>query len=159
MKALVIIDLQEEYVGSRRGNADYENAFDVINEVSAMFRGANLPVFVVRDLSEGDGEGYANVRELHVEPTDTEILKYYNNSFWKTRLDELLKAKGVDWVLLCGSAAEFCVEATYFGALENGYQVHLLKDGILAVTKDGLAMQNKLRPMLTKEKVAALLAE
>jgi nicotinamidase-related amidase len=159
MKAIIIIDVQEAYVGHRRGEARYQEVLANINAVAALFRQAHCPVFVVRDLSEGNDDCFANVRELVVEPSDIEILKVYNNSFWKTDLDALLRSKGVDWVLLCGNAAEFCVTATYFGALEHGYATHLLKDGVLAETEEGLISMERVRPLLAVKEIAPLLAE
>ena len=113
----------------------------------------------VRDLSEGSDERFVNVRELHTEPTDTEILKLHNNSFWKTELDDFLRSKGVDWVLLCGSAAEFCVTATYFGALEHGYETYILQNGVLAETETGLLSLEEVRPMLPMNDIPSLLKD
>ena len=157
MKALLIIDVQEAYVGNRRDDAQYQRILSNINAAAVMFRQAHCPVIIVRDLSDGNDERFDTVRELIAEPSDFEILKVHNNSFWKTDLDRLLRSQGVDWVLLSGSAAEFCVTATYFGALENGYTAHLLKDGILAETREGLVSMEMVRPMLAKEELPALL--
>ncbi len=159
MKAMIIIDVQEAFLANRREDAGYQKAMQTINEVSALFRRAELPVFIVRDLSEGSDDRFVNVRELHVEPSDIEILKVYNNSFWKTELDAMLRERNVDWVLLCGNAAEFCVTATYFGALENGYAAYLLKGGILAETEIGIPAMEQVRPMLTMEQLQGMLAE
>ncbi len=158
-KALLIIDIQEAYLAHRRADQDYRRVMETINAAAAQFRQANLPVFVVRDLSEGSGNEFRNVRELQAAPTDLEVLKVYNNAFWKTELDDMLRERNVDWVLLCGNAAEFCVTATYFGALENGYAAYLLKDGILAETETGLASLEQVRPLLTNEQLSGMLAE
>lgn len=157
MKALIVIDVQEAFIGHRRAEPGYQAVFGNINAAAALFRQAGCPVFVVRDLSEGSDERFENVRELAVQPTDTQITKVYNNSFWKTDLDAMLQAQHVDWVLLCGNAAEFCVTATYFGALERDYTAMILKDGVLAETEEGLAALEKVRPMLAVEGLKAIL--
>lgn len=159
MKALVIIDVQEAFIGHRRNEQQYQDVFSTINAAAAQFRQAHCPVIVVRDLSEGSGEAFANVRELVVDPSDEEILKVYNNSFWKTELESILRRQSVDWLLLCGNAAEFCVSATYFGALERGFDTRLLRGGILAETEEGLACTQKVRPLLALNELPALFSE
>ncbi|MFH1512659.1 MAG: isochorismatase family protein [Bacillota bacterium] len=156
MKALIIIDVQEAFVGRRRKEAAYQKVMANINAAAEQFRQSDAPVIVVRDISEGNGSGYDNVLELVVEPTDIEVLKIYNNSFWKTDLDSMLRSMNVDKVLLCGNAAEFCVTATYFGAKERGYIPYILQDGVLAETEAGLAEMETVRPMLPKEKIPSL---
>jgi nicotinamidase-related amidase len=157
MKAIVIIDVQEAYLGDRREGALYQQTMAAINAAAAQFRLHRCPVIVVRDLSDGDGPSFDNVRELHTDPADIRIEKTFNNSFWQTDLDSILRKKSVDWVLLCGNAAEFCVAATYFGALERGYTAFLLRGGIFAATGEGLISAEKVRPMLNPEEIPLLL--
>lgn len=157
MKAILVIDVQEAYLGDGREEPRYQQTMAAINAATAEFRRQQCPVIVVRDLSDGDGPIFDNVRELHTEPTDIRIEKRFNNSFWQTDLDTILKEKSVDWLLLCGNAAEFCVDATYFGALERGYTPFLLRGGLFAATKEGLACAEAVRPMLTLEETTALL--
>ncbi len=156
MNALIIIDVQEAFVGHRREEAAYQKVMANINAAAAQFRKSGAPVVVVRDISEGNGRGYDNVLELVVEPTDIEVLKLHNNSFWKTELDAILRSMFVDKVLLCGSAAEFCVTATYFGAKERGYIPYILLNGVLAETEVGLAEMETVRPMLPIEMIPTL---
>lgn len=93
---------------------------------------------VVRDIESGNGEKYQNIRELEVSDTDIEVLKTFNNAFWQTDLDEILKKLEVDFLIICGNAAEYCVGATYSGANERGYQTTLLQNGVFAVREVSL---------------------
>lgn len=156
MKALLIIDVQEAHIGERRTDPRYQTIMDAINSASALFRRNLAPVFVVRDLSDGSGSLFDNVRELIVKDSDYEILKYHNNSFWQTKLDEILRSLSVDWLLLCGNAAEFCVDATYFGARERGYEPHLLQGAVFAETEVGLAAMETVRPMFAQQDLQTL---
>jgi len=151
MKALLIIDVQEAYVGHRREPDPYRQVLATINAAAAQFRRSGDPVVVIRDLSDGDDPSFRVVRELAVTPSDYQIVKYYNNSFWKTNLDALLSSLHIKNLLLCGNAAEFCVDATYFGARERGYVPSILQGGVLAETVEGLAMFEKARPMLRSD--------
>ena len=149
MEAFLIIDMQEGYIGQRRGSEAFDYTLAHINGVSDLFRKVGKPVIVIRDISEGDTPEYKNVSELKVQEQDDEVLKVNNNSFWNTTLHELLQKKNVDFIVMAGNAAEYCVTATYFGALERGYKVVLLQNGVLAVTTAGLETINALRPLIS----------
>lgn len=149
MEAFLIIDMQEEFIGNRRGTKEFEYAIASINYVGDLFRNKDKPVIVVRDISEGQTDEFNNVKELKVSKIDNEILKVDNNSFWNTSLHEILQQKNVDFIVIAGNAAEFCVTATYFGALERGYKVAMLQNGVLAETTSGLETHNSLRPLIS----------
>ena len=136
--ALLIVDVQEAFIGHRREDTDYKEVMDHINYSAALFETAELPVIVIRDVEEGDDDAHRNVAELEVTGDGDEVLKTYNNAFWRTDLDERLKAEEVDFVIICGNAAEYCVMATYNGAIERGYQAVLLQNGVLAKRQEGL---------------------
>lgn len=137
MEALIIIDMQEGYIGNRRGEKAFENVIGHINYVASIFKKAGKPIILVRDIEEGDTEEFLNVEELKDIEFDREVLKVHNNSFWKTDLEDILKDLEVDMAVLCGSAGEYCISASYFGALERGFKPLLLQNGILSATEAG----------------------
>lgn len=155
--ALLIIDVQQAFVGHQQNTPFYGNTMAYINAVSSMFRQFMHPVYVIRDLEEGDGDEYQVVKDLVVHETDIQIEKYYNNSFWKTSLEDDLKEKGIDTVVLCGNALEFCVTATYFGALERGFKVLFLQQGLFAVEQRSLDILYTTRPLISYTALSALL--
>lgn len=155
--ALVIIDVQEAFIGHRRDEKAYGETFEYINATAALFRKAGKPVIVVRDIEEGDGEAYRNVAELEVKSTDIEVLKKFSNSFWQTDLQEKLTALDVDFVVLCGSAAEYCVLATYNGANERGFSSAMLQHGIFANHEVGLIDLYNNRALISYQVLAYLL--
>lgn len=53
-------------------------------------------------------------------------------------MEEILKEKNIDFVVLCGNAAEYCVLATYNGAIERNFGVAMLQHGIFACHQNGL---------------------
>jgi nicotinamidase-related amidase len=136
--ALLIIDVQKEYMKEHHGTKVYEETLIYINATAKLFRQANLPVIKVKDISEGDGADYDFVDELDKNPKDIEIQKTKGNAFWQTNLVDILKEKQVDYVVLSGTAAEHCVLATYNGAAERGYRPLMLQHGIFATHERGL---------------------
>jgi nicotinamidase/pyrazinamidase len=50
-----------------------------------------------------------------------------------TELDPLLRARGVERVVICGLATDYCVRATVLDALRLGYETTVLRDAIASV--------------------------
>jgi len=50
------------------------------------------------------------------------------NAFASTELDDTLKKRGVDRVLVCGAVTSICIDSTGRAAHERGYQVGILSD-------------------------------
>lgn len=155
--ALLIIDVQEAFIGHRKGKDEYRKTFEYINETAALFRKAGRPVIIVRDIEGGNDDTYQNVEELIVHDRDIEVLKEFSNSFWKTNLDEILKEKNIDFVVLCGNAAEYCVLATYNGAIERGFGVAMLQHGIFAQQPNGLLDIYNNRALISYEVISYML--
>jgi nicotinamidase-related amidase len=147
--ALIVIDVQEAFVGDKRGTKVFKRTMDHINYAMSMFQNAALPVVVVRDIEEGDGEEFLNVIELNTIGSDIEITKVFNNAFWETDLEKILKDLSVDFLVLCGNAAEYCVGATYNGAIERGFKTTLLQNGIFADREENLLMHFYNRPLIS----------
>lgn len=153
MEALIIIDMQDGYIENKRNSNEFNNVVDYINYTSSMFRKEHRPVIFIRDISEGEGTEFRIVDEIARAESDHEIVKTYNNSFWETNLDNLLRNLKVDMVVLAGNAVEYCVTATYFGALERGYNPVILQNGVLSETQEGYLALVKTKPLVS---VAAL---
>jgi nicotinamidase/pyrazinamidase len=50
-----------------------------------------------------------------------------------TELDALLRGRGIERVVVCGLATDYCVKATALDAVRLGYEVELLADAVAAV--------------------------
>jgi nicotinamidase/pyrazinamidase len=50
-----------------------------------------------------------------------------------TELDALLRERGVERVVVCGLATDYCVNATALDAIRLGYQTWFLDDAVAAV--------------------------
>lgn len=155
--ALLIIDVQEAFIGDRKGEKEYYNTFEYINETAELFRKANKPVIVIRDIEGGNDDTFQNVEELVTQDSDIEVLKVFSNSFWKTDLKKILKEKNVDFVVLCGNAAEYCVLATYNGAIERGFGAAMLQHGIFACHPSGLMDIYNNRSLISFEVISHML--
>jgi len=157
--ALLIIDVQKAFIGERKDEPLYKKTFEYINYTASLFRQSGRPVMIIRDLSEGEGKIYENVDDLVTSSSDIEFIKYYGNGFWKTELEKILKDLGVDFVVICGSAAEYCVLSTYNGAIERGFQGAMLQNGIFAETETGLKDIAFNRPVVSYQVISYMLEQ
>ena len=135
--ALLVINIQNDYFPGGRmalegAEAAAANAARILNQ----FRARNLPIIHVRHLSVRPGATFfipgtegAEIREA-VRPATGEsvIEKNFPNSFRQTALQELLKEKGVEHLVVAGMMTHMCVDASVRAAADLGYRVTLLAD-------------------------------
>ena len=72
----------------------------------------------------------AVIDELAPQPGEDQIDKYGYNAFHRTRLTDLLVARGVDTVVITGTVTQICVEDTARGAFHEGFQAAVVADAV-----------------------------
>ncbi len=152
--AMLIIDMQKGCSVTEENKETMGAAVEYINEVSGYFRKAGKPVVVVQDREVGEGpgsKGYELIDELVVADTDILVSKVHANSFYETQLESILHDLDVEFVVVSGFAAEYCVLFTYNGARERGFGVSILQHGIGGMTKQGVRDAENLRPVISYE--------
>lgn len=78
----------------------------------------------------GERNGYAFANEIAPEDGDIVIRKPTASSFYRTELDERLRAAGVDSLVVTGGATSGCVRATVVDAHAHGFKVNVVEDGV-----------------------------
>lgn len=122
--ALLIIDVQQSLVDE--GIWDFEKIIKNLNQLLAKARNEQVPVILIRDSRvEPDGEFH---RSLERESYDIEIVKNFCDSFMGTRLDEILKNRSIERLVVGGIQTDFCVDTTCRAAASLGYDVILVSD-------------------------------
>jgi len=161
--ALLIIDMQRDFMpGGALPVAGADALLSVINACMRRFEGKGLPIFATRDwhpddhssfvteggswpvhcVADSDGARFAEGLEL---PQDVHTINKGKqcalpgySAFEATALHMQLQAQGVHCLFVAGVATEYCVLASVLDALELGYAVVLLGDGVRAVSaQDG----------------------
>ena len=136
--ALLIIDVQQGLCEGNGGGdgAAFESPQVIarINAASAKARAAGAPVIFIQHEStsgylEFGTDAWQLARGLHVGPADLHIRKTTPDSFLRTLLEETLKQRAIDNLVICGMHTEFCVDTTTRRALALGYPVVLVADG------------------------------
>lgn len=132
--ALLIIDVQHGLCHGADAAFDIERVIDRINSVAAQARALGAPVFLIQH-EEAEGplqrgaDGWQLDTRLQVLETDLQIRKTACDSFYQTKLQDLLVSRQVDRLVVCGLQSEFCVDSTVRAALARGYPVTLVADG------------------------------
>ena len=132
--ALLIIDVQHALCWGDDAAFDIASIIDRINTVSAQARAVGAPVILIQH-EEADGplqpgaDGWQLDARLTVGPSDLRVRKTTCESFYQTDLQDLLKARGVARLVICGLQSEFCVDSTVRASLARGYPVTLVSDG------------------------------
>jgi nicotinamidase-related amidase len=76
------------------------------------------------------------IAELYPEPSDPIIEKYGYGAFHDTELDDVLKSRGVESVLVTGTVTQICVEETARESAKRGYRTTLVADAVSSYLPD-----------------------
>lgn len=132
--AVLVIDVQQGLCVGEGKPHDCEGIIERVNQVTEKARAANVPVIFIQHESSSGYLEYASANwqladGLIVKDTDLKVRKTTPDSFLRTDLEALLKARGVEQLVICGMHTEFCVDTTTRRALALGYPVVLVSDG------------------------------
>lgn len=83
-----------------------------------------------------DSWGWELDQGLEVRPEDWTVTKFRSDAFVHTNLDQLLRASGIDTVVVLGLITEGCVESTVRGASYHDYYVVVVKDAVASPNPD-----------------------
>ncbi|MFZ1743088.1 MAG: isochorismatase family protein [Pontixanthobacter sp.] len=147
--ALLIVDFAMAYLDPASPLfADAEGALASNVRLLAAARAANVPVIFTKvEYSSGGANGglfYRKIPALSVfdagsplgefpsilkpEAGEVVVTKQYASAFFDTPLTAILKAKGVDTLLITGMSTSGCVRATALDALQNGFAPFVIGD-------------------------------
>ena len=130
--ALLIIDVQQALCEGPIAAFDCAGVIGRINALARAARAAGAPVIWVQHEDGGPlvygAPGWQLADGLQAQPADLRLRKTTTDAFHRTELEALLKARGVDTLIVCGMHTEFCVDTTCRRALALGWPVLLAQD-------------------------------
>ena len=133
--ALIVIDMQQGSFTAASPRYDAEGLVQRLNPLAAGVRaGGGTVVFMQHDGPPGDphhpdAPGWHFLTDLDVRDGDAVVHKASCDSFLHTGLDELLKARAIDRLVVTGCATDYCVDTTIRSALARGYRTIVPSDG------------------------------
>jgi len=148
MKALVIIDMLDDFVGGALANPRAQAIVPPLKRLLEYARWDGWVVVFSNDAHRPDdpemkiwGEhamagspGAQVISELQPHPGERELIspKRYYGAFDGTGLNERLREEGVDEVVLAGQHTHICVRHSAYGALIRGYKITVPRDATCA---------------------------
>ncbi len=153
-KALVLIDLQEDYTGShpKQPYPESEQLIASANQLMAAAQAGGWQVLLVREvvpdqwfyklLTGGTVLSGTKGAELDARlarpPGFVEIEKVKGDAFSVPALEAKLNERRVGALFIAGIDADHCVKATVAGARNRGYAVNVVREGIAVNGGKGL---------------------
>lgn len=151
--ALIVVDVQRDFCpGGSLAVPGGDKVVPVLNDYIARFQARHLPIIATRDwhppghvsFRERGGTWPAHCvqdtpgaqfhpalklpKEAAVVNKGTDPNQDAYSGFQGTGLAQQLRGVGTERVFVGGLATDYCVKATVFDALENGFQAFLLED-------------------------------
>ena len=131
--ALIVIDVQHALFQPEPRPFEADAVIGRINRLTAAARAAGVPVVWVQHerqqhaLAHGS-PGWALPDALHTEAGDPRIRKTTPDAFLRTGLGDWLAARGVQRLVICGYASEYCIDTSTRRAAGLGLAVTLAAD-------------------------------
>lgn len=130
--ALLIIDVQQDLFAKTNPVYQAERLLDNIQTLVAAAHRAEVPVAYIQHNNKSgllkDSPGWQLHPRLSPQEGDLRVEKTCSNAFEQTPLDELLRARGVNHVVVTGMVSNICVKNTCLGAIALGYTTTLVSD-------------------------------
>ncbi|HEY0449457.1 isochorismatase family protein [Actinophytocola sp.] len=164
--ALVVIDLMPRIVGRPTApSTGPEVLARCVALAGAVRKAGGLVVWVTveRPGADPQPEGSELAAECDPQPGDLRIVKHTWGAFHTTGLDEALRARDIDTVVLGGIATNFGVESTARAADEHDYRVISVSDAMTGIHQHAheFAVGYTLRalgPVVTTEELLTVLS-
>lgn len=112
-----------------------ENGWPIIFAMDSFFAEDYFFTGKVKPFSVRGTQGAEVLDEIDQKPGDIYVPKRRWSGFFKTDLDQILRVKGIDTVIISGVTTGVCVLATALDALSHDFHAILVEDCIASVTK------------------------
>jgi len=146
MRALIIVDMLNDFVDGKLANPKAQAIVEPLQRLLAHAREDGWVVVFSNDAHHSDdpelkvwGEhamaGTPGAEVIpQLVPREDEIVspKRDYGAFDGTGLDEQLKERGVDEVVIAGQHTHICVRHSSYGALRRGYDISIPRDAVCA---------------------------
>lgn len=122
---VLIIDIQEKLLNAVFNKAVVEKKSEIISKTASIL---DLPVYVTEQYPKGLGSTVNTIAE-NLNKDRTEIYEKTSfNALFDLNLLSSLKKTGRNQIILMGIETHICVHQTAAALIENGFEVHLIKD-------------------------------
>ena len=153
----LIVDMQNIFLHDQMEKLHVGEACEYINYVAGLLRSKDHVVIHIQDMEgsteDADRQARDVIPEITVDPQDLRVMKEYSNAFWKTDLEQVLRQRGVEFLVIAGFAAEQCVTFTLNGAMERDFRAVILQRGIVSTKADAITSIYRDRPVISHQAI------
>ncbi len=131
----MIIDVQKGMFAEDDPVANGSEFLETLRDLIVQAREANIPVVYVQHIGSENSPLALDSPGFPIHPAiapgvgELVIRKHHSDSFCDTILQQELKKRGVEKIIMAGIQTEFCVDTTCRRAYSLGYEVILVQDG------------------------------
>ena len=141
--ALLVIDVQNEYFDGKWPVPDGTMALQKIEQAIDASQTAGATVVYVqhavlqpeRGIFIPGSHGFELHPRLHPRANDQRVVKNYPGSFSKTDLENTLRQRGIDTIVISGYMTHMCCDTTAREGFQRDFRVLFLNDA--TATRDG----------------------
>lgn len=135
MKVLVVVDMQEDYIGKRAKYqfSDKENLIHNINKRIQLYLDAHHYVIYVKNKRKNDSSDFVTGLDIR---TDFIFEKEKSSCFSNPQFKDFLDKNQIDEIEVCGIDGNSCVKSIALDASKNGYQVSILLENVGIMNKE-----------------------
>ena len=133
-KALLVIDVQNEYFNGKLKVTYPRNSLDNILKVMDYAKENNMIIILVQHTAISGETFVKNSMEWEIHPEilkksyDYHIEKTKPSSFYNTNLEEILEKENIEGIVISGYMTQMCCDTTAREAFHKGYAVEFLSD-------------------------------
>ncbi len=137
MEALIIIDMQKGFFKNILGKRNNLQAENNILKILENFRKENKEIIHIQHLSTDEkgilftNEDREFLKSLEPLPNETIFQKNVNSAFIGTNLENYLRNKSIDKLIVVGMTLAHCVSTTVRMAANLGFKVILIEDATI----------------------------
>jgi nicotinamidase-related amidase len=149
--AVLVIDMIVDFTTGRYGSAAARAIRPAVARLLSCARRARIPVIYGQDSHSPDDpelkvwgrHGLFGTPGAQTDPAlrpkggEPVVPKHVFSAFFRTHLEEVLKERQVDTLVLAGVATEICVQHTAADAFYRGYKLMVPKDGTAGLSPGG----------------------
>ncbi len=139
--AVLVVDVQKGLFDEAPRPYMADETLQVINEIIDQARKKEMPIiFIQHETPEGPlmygTKGWEIESKLTFLEEDIMVRKTTPDSFFRTDLQDKLSKMGIENLIICGYATEYCVDTTIRRSAALGYSVQIVANGHTTHDKD-----------------------
>jgi nicotinamidase-related amidase len=134
LKALVIVDMQEDYIGEK-SKYNFVNKQDTIDNINQRIANSEQSTAIIYMKNARKGVSSDLVKGLNVV-SDLIFTKEKSSSFSSEEFYDYVNHNNIDEIEIVGIDGNCCIKATSVDGIKNGLQVTILLSCVGVINKD-----------------------